>query len=102
MPFWPGTAGTGPPGAIPVEPTPPGAIPPGPRPIPAGPMPSGAMPEGAGDTCVGYAWAARMISASGGGQNEVTVAVMAGPDEVIMAPRAASPGRCAGFFAMQA
>src|SRR5215468_11992556 len=43
-----------------------------------------------------------MISATGSGQNEVGVAVMAGPDRAIVAPRAVSPGRCEGSFDRQA
>ena len=43
-----------------------------------------------------------MASASGPGQNDVGDAAAAGPSREIMAARAASPGRLAGFLARQA
>ena len=50
----------------------------------------------------GAAVAPSITSATSAGQNDVGVAVTAGPARVIMAPRAASSGRCLGSLARQA
>ena len=49
----------------------------------------------------GAAGTPSITSATSAGQNDVGVAVTAGPARVIMAPRAASSGRCLGSLARQ-
>src|SRR5580704_5371843 len=77
------------------------------RPVPAGPAPvipdaAAAYPDAAaGVSEAGAAVAPSITPATSAGQNDVGVAVTAGPARVIMAPRAASSGRCFGSLARQ-
>src|SRR5215469_5531355 len=64
--------------------------------------PDAAVPDAAaGLSEAGAAVAPSITFATSAGQNDVGVAVTAGPARVIMAPRAASSGRCAGSLARQ-
>ena len=69
----------------------------------AAPIPAGADAAAPADWSeAGAAVAPSITSATSAGQNDVGVAVTAGPARVIMAPRAASSGRCLGSLARQA
>src|SRR5580693_2663062 len=69
----------------------------------ADPFAAATFPDAAaGLSEAGAAVAPSITSATSAGQNDVGVAVTAGPARVIMAPRAASSGRCLGSLARQA